>query len=177
MHICKTETVNRQTSFHLKAAEDKWVLWPLCRKSGNSVLMMFHKHCYLDLIPEDLWALRSWGGDRWPLQSQSMHDTRTGARSSGPSLLFRRPHLISEAAGCCCPGWGVLCYRWTIWAHLILSLPHRLQILFSPHWQSKISTAKNAQESIYWSSQMGRMALKDTNAIIAKEFFQLLSCI
>lgn len=42
-------------------------------------------------------------------------------RGSGLSLLFRGTLLISDVAGCCSLGRGVLFRRWTFWSYFILS--------------------------------------------------------
>ena len=146
-------------------------IWELCFCNVSQALQP-------DSIPEDLWALRSGEGDGWPLRSQSMRDTLTetlaGGRGSGPSLLFRRTLLISDVAGCCSLGRGVLFRRWTIWSHFILSLFISHKSFPHPTDPPKFQRIKMHRKAYTKAARWEEWCYKDKSSVITKEFSQPL---
>lgn len=181
-HIRKIEKANRQTSFHLKSTEDKCVLWPLYGKPGNSVFVMFHEHCSLIQFLKiyGLWEQGQEAGGHChlnqcmtPLQRPSQ-----GAGALAPHCHAVLVHRDSEGQAAGPLGCGMLSHAQTIWSHLILPLPHLLQIFFSSHWPSKISTLKKMHRKAYpKAASWEEWCYKDKSSIITMGFFQPLKFI
>lgn len=166
MHIRKIEIANGQTSFHLKSAEDKCVLWPLYGKPGNSVFVMFHEHCSLIQFSK-IYGLCKQGqeaGGHCHLKqcvTPSQRPHPGGAGALAPHRCANLMHLRSEGTGCWLPRMQKAppCTTHLIVSYFVSASPPTN--LSSSHRPSKISAfkKKNAQESISQSSQMRRTML------------------
>lgn len=94
-------------------------------------------------------------------------------RGSGLSLLFRGTLLISDVAGCCSLGRGVLFQRWTFWSYFILSpfisyksFPHPTD----PPKSQPIKKKKKHREVHTKAAGWKEWCYKDKSSIIPKEF-------